>query len=70
LRSPVSVVEPVPPFPTARVPVRRLVPIEVVATSLPVESVLRRALVRELNHVLPVLVNPVVDALVNWVNAV
>src|SRR5665213_2110710 len=34
-RMPFRVVEPVPPFPTPRVPVRRLVPIDVVATTWP-----------------------------------
>jgi hypothetical protein len=46
-RIPVSVVEPVPPFPTPKVPVRRLVPIEVVATTAPEALVERRELGRE-----------------------
>ena len=44
---PPSVVEPVPPFPTPKVPVRRLVPIEVVATTAPEALVERRELGRE-----------------------
>ena len=41
------------PLMVPRVPVKRLVPIDDVATSLPVLSVLRSALVREVNHVVP-----------------
>ena len=45
-RIPESVEEPVPPFPTPNVPVRRLVPILVVAMTLPFASVERTLLVR------------------------
>ena len=54
---------PVPPLVVERVPVRRLVPMEVVATSLPLLSVLRRLLVRPVNHVVPDVVSCDVDAL-------
>ena len=58
------------PLIVPRVPVRRLVPMDEVATSLPVLSVPNSALVRPVNHVVPVVVSWVVDALANWVNAV
>ena len=45
-KMPESVVDPVPPFPTPRVPVRKLVPILVVATMEPLALVERSLLVR------------------------
>ena len=45
VKRPPSVVEPVPPCPTPRVPVMKLKPTEVVATIFPVASVERSALV-------------------------
>lgn len=59
---PVSVVAPVPPFATPRVPVRRLVPIDEVATTLPVLSVPKRAEVRPVKYGLPEMVRAVDDA--------
>jgi len=53
---PPRVVEPVPPFPTPRVPVRRLVPMEVVATMAPEELVERRELGRPESVTVPVAV--------------
>ena len=56
------VVAPVPPFATGSVPVRRLTPIEEVATTLPVESVPNSADVMPVRYALPETVNAVVDA--------
>jgi hypothetical protein len=60
---------PVPPCAGERMPVKEeegtemLAPKEVVATTLPEESVERSAEVRPVNQVVPELVKPVVDAL-------
>ena len=54
------------PLIVPREPVRKLVPIDVVATSLPVLSVLKRELVSAVNQVVPELVNCEVVALVKF----
>ena len=56
MRIPLRVVDPVPPLPTPSVPVKRFVPMLVVATSLPVESVERSAFVRPVKYCEPVVV--------------
>ena len=58
-KSPVSVVDPVPPLPTPSVPVSTFVPIDVVATTLPVVSVERSDEVRPENQVVPRVVREV-----------
>ena len=68
-RMPFRVVEPVPPFPTPRVPVRRLVPIDVVATTWPLALVERIALEIPENHVVPRVVS-VLEAFANVCNPV
>ncbi len=55
---------PVPPFPTANVPVNKFVPIDVVATTWPLAFVERIALLMPENHVVP-RVASVEDALAN-----
>ena len=61
-RSPVSVVEPVPPFATPSVPVRLFTPIDVVAIIFPVESVAKTEPVSAVKYVLPETVSAVVEA--------
>ena len=61
---------PVPPFDTPSVPVRRLVPMDVVAMTCPDAFVERSELVRLVRYVAPVLVSCVVEAFANCVNAV
>ena len=61
-RRPVSVVEPVPPFATGRVPEMLLTPMDDVAIIFPVESVAKTEPVSAVKYVLPETVSAVVEA--------